>query len=147
MAASDCTRVGDSHRIQCVSICVADLDLSMDEWIVACTMMSEGIDIPRLRVGAYAITITTKLYFRQFLGCITRRTPRPNGVQVRYCYMPADLRITYLAREVEHGQRHNVSGLEPVEKQFDDSEFEMVNLELKPMGKAVNTLDGVIVNG
>ncbi|MGH1490552.1 MAG: DEAD/DEAH box helicase, partial [Acidimicrobiales bacterium] len=34
-------------------------------WIVAVRMISEGVDIPRLRVGVYATTTTTELFFRQ----------------------------------------------------------------------------------
>lgn len=130
---------GASKRIQAFTH-------SSDEWIVACNMVSEGVDIPRLRVGVYATTVTTKLYFRQFLGRITRRTPKPGGAQVGYCYMPADLRITHLAREVEQEQLHYVTGMGPAEKLPSSGEFEMVKLELKPLGGA-NQLDGVIVNG
>lgn len=130
---------GASKRIQAFTS-------STDEWIVACNMVSEGVDIPRLRVGVYATTVTTKLYFRQFLGRITRQTPRPSGVQVGYCYLPADLRITHLAREVEEEQRHYVTGMEPVEKPAPTGEYEMVKMELKPISGS-NQLDGVIVNG
>jgi hypothetical protein len=131
--------MGASKRIQAFAH-------SADEWIVACNMVSEGVDIPRLRVGVYATTVTTKLYFRQFLGRITRQTTRPNGVQVGYCYQPADLRITHLAQEVEQEQLHFVSELDPVDKSNFAGEFEMVKLELKPVSGA-NQLDGVIVNG
>lgn len=137
VALSD--EAGASKRIQAFTH-------SHDEWIVACNMVSEGVDIPRLRVGVYATTVTTKLYFRQFLGRITRRTPQPSGVQVGYCYMPADLRITHLAQEVEQEQRHYVSGLGPVEKVTAPGEFEMMPMLLKPISGS-NQLDGVIVNG
>ncbi|HVW33629.1 MAG TPA: DEAD/DEAH box helicase, partial [Acidimicrobiia bacterium] len=36
-----------------------------DPWIVAVRMVSEGVDIPRLRVGVFATTTTTELFFRQ----------------------------------------------------------------------------------
>lgn len=76
------------------------------EWLVACNMVSEGVDIPRLRVGVYATTVTTRMYFRQFLGRIVRVTPEPAGVQVAYCYLPADLRLKGLAERIEREQRH-----------------------------------------
>ncbi|MEM7803082.1 MAG: DEAD/DEAH box helicase family protein [Chloroflexota bacterium] len=75
-------------------------------WIVACNMVSEGVDIPRLRVGVYATTITTRMYFRQFLGRMVRITPQPNGVQVAYIYLPADPRLRRLAEEIETEQKH-----------------------------------------
>lgn len=75
-------------------------------WLVACNMVSEGVDIPRLRVGVYATTVTTKMYFRQFIGRLVRRTSAPAGMQVAYCYLPADPRLHYLAQEIEAEQRH-----------------------------------------
>ncbi len=75
-------------------------------WLVACNMVSEGVDIPRLRVGVYATTIRTKMYFRQFLGRIVRRTLTPNGAQPAFCYLPADPWLRILAEEIEEEQRH-----------------------------------------
>ena len=34
-------------------------------WIVAVRMVSEGVDIPRLRVGVFATNVATELFFRQ----------------------------------------------------------------------------------
>ena len=82
--------------------------LSGDLWIVACNMVSEGVDIPRLRVGVYATTITTKMYFRQFLGRLVRITPKPDDMQVGYVYLPADERLRLLAQEIEAEQKHVV---------------------------------------
>ena len=41
-------------------------------WLVAVNMVSEGVDIPRLRVGVYATAIITPLYLWQFLGRFVR---------------------------------------------------------------------------
>lgn len=79
-------------------------------WLVACNMVSEGVDIPRLRVGVYATTVTTKMYFRQFIGRLVRRTASPAGMQVAYCYLPADPRLHFLAQEIEEEQRHVLVG-------------------------------------
>lgn len=75
-------------------------------WLVACNMVSEGVDIPRLRVGVYATTVRTKMYFRQFLGRIVRRIPGLRSLQVAYCYLPADPTLTRLAEEIEQEIRH-----------------------------------------
>jgi superfamily II DNA or RNA helicase len=69
-------------------------------------MVSEGVDIPRLRVGVYATTVRTKMYFRQFLGRIVRRIPTLRTLQVAYCYLPADPTLTRLAEEIEDEIRH-----------------------------------------
>ena len=41
-------------------------------WIVAVNMVSEGVDIPRLRVGVYATTAKTAMIFRQIVGRFVR---------------------------------------------------------------------------
>lgn len=58
-----------------------DAQLVIDEfrrgagrWIVAVGMISEGTDIPRLRVCCYLSRIRTELHYRQVLGRILRRT-------------------------------------------------------------------------
>lgn len=75
-------------------------------WLVACNMVSEGVDIPRLRLGAYATTIRTKMYFRQFVGRIVRRQAHVPGLQVAYLYIPADPTLHFLAEEIESESRH-----------------------------------------
>jgi superfamily II DNA or RNA helicase len=79
---------------------------SSTQWLVACNMVSEGVDIPRLRVGVYATTIKTKMYFRQFVGRIVRRQSNVAGLQVAYLYIPADPSLHYLAEEIESESRH-----------------------------------------
>lgn len=79
-----------------------------DAWLVTCRMVSEGVDIPRLRVGVYATTTTTRMFFRQFLGRIVRKY---KGVDnLAYCYLPADPRLQLLAAEVESLQNHSIRG-------------------------------------
>lgn len=41
-------------------------------YLVAVQMVSEGVDIPRLRVGVYATSVRTRLAFRQFVGRFMR---------------------------------------------------------------------------
>ncbi len=52
-------------------------------------MVSEGVDIPRLRVGVYATAAKTPLVFRQIVGRFVRTIPgRP--VEPSWLYVPAD---------------------------------------------------------
>ena len=48
---------------------------SREPWIVAVNMVSEGVDIPRLRVGVYATAAKTPLIFRQVVGRFVRTIP------------------------------------------------------------------------
>ena len=49
--------------------------LAATPWIVAVNMVSEGVDIPRLRVGVYATAAKTPLIFRQIVGRFVRTIP------------------------------------------------------------------------
>ena len=68
-------------------------------WIVTVRMVSEGVDIPRLRVGVYATTAVTELMFRQVAGRIVRkRDDLPEDVdQTAYFFIPKDPDICALA--------------------------------------------------
>ena len=52
------------------------------QWLVAVNMVSEGVDIPRLRVGVYGTNVLTEMYFRQVVGRFVRmshKCQRHNG--------------------------------------------------------------------
>jgi superfamily II DNA or RNA helicase len=71
-----------------------------DPWIVAVNMVSEGVDIPRLRVGVYATAAKTPLVFRQILGRFVRTiTGRP--AEPSWLYIPADRVLRDHAGSVE----------------------------------------------
>ncbi len=80
-------------------------------WLVSVLMVSEGVDIPRLRVGVYATSARTELFFRQVVGRFTRRTPVPRE-QMSHVYLPADPTLKRLAAQVEEERRHALA-LEP----------------------------------
>ena len=84
---------------------IADFASSDRRWLVSVLMVSEGVDIPRLRVGVYATAARTELFFRQVVGRFIRTTPRPRH-QMSYLLMPADPRLKALAREIELERRH-----------------------------------------
>ena len=74
-------------------------------WIVAVNMVSEGVDIPRLRVGVYATVAKTPLIFRQIVGRFVRVIPgRP--VERSHVFLPADGNLRALAAVVETELRH-----------------------------------------
>lgn len=82
---------------------------SRDRWLVAVAMVSEGVDIPQLRVGVYATNKRTDLFFRQVLGRFVRmRNELPNEVdQTAHLFVPKEEGITALAdavtREIGEG--------------------------------------------
>ena len=77
---------------------------SRDPWIVAVNMVSEGVDIPRLRVGVYATAAKTALIFRQIVGRFVRTIPgRP--AEPSWLYVPADPVLRDHAATIEHELR------------------------------------------
>ncbi len=74
-------------------------------WIVAVNMVSEGVDIPRLRVGVYATAAKTPLIFRQIVGRFVRTLPgRP--AEPSWVYLPGDVVLRRHATDVETELRH-----------------------------------------
>jgi superfamily II DNA or RNA helicase len=64
-------------------------------------MVSEGVDIPRLRIGVYATAAKTPLIFRQIVGRFVRTIPgRP--VEPSWLYIPADTVLREHAASIEH---------------------------------------------
>lgn len=71
-----------------------------DPWIVAVNMVSEGVDIPRLRVGVYATAAKTAMIFRQIVGRFVRTMPgRP--IESSWLYMPAEPTLRAHAAEID----------------------------------------------
>jgi superfamily II DNA or RNA helicase len=74
-------------------------------WLVSVLMVSEGVDIPRLRVGVYATSARTELFFRQVVGRFTRRTPAPRE-QMAHLFLPSDPVLKRLAGQIEEERNH-----------------------------------------
>src|SRR3954470_15363372 len=74
-------------------------------WLVSVLMVSEGVDVPRLRVGVYATTARTELFFRQVVGRFVRRTPTPRE-QMSHLFLASDPRLKQLAARVEEERNH-----------------------------------------
>ena len=69
--------VGASDRIK-------DFSDSMDEWMVAVRMVSEGVDVPRLAVGVYATSSSTPLFLRRPLGVLSEVAALASQLQCSY---------------------------------------------------------------
>ncbi len=103
---------GAHHRIE-------QFAHSTSRWLVAVRMVSEGVDIPRLRVAVYATTTTTELYFRQAVGRVVRSTGDTTPAVV---YLPADPRLAAHADRLHRTVTHqltaheipNQNGVEPL---------------------------------
>lgn len=125
---------------------IAEFSADSAPWLVAVDMVSEGVDIPRLRVGVYASVKKTRMYFRQFLGRLVRVTPLPTSTQVAYCYMPADPVFEYLAAEVEEEQRHVIAP-SVIKQAIADEKNKRPLVQVRPLLSVNPGMEAMIVNG
>ncbi len=98
---------------------IAEFSANDRPWLVAVRMVSEGVDIPRLRVGVYATTTSTELFFRQAVGRFVRWQSGRGG-QKAYVYVPDDPRLRAHAFQIAEARRHV---LRPPTQDDDGDEF------------------------
>jgi superfamily II DNA or RNA helicase len=77
---------------------------SDDVWLIVVRKGSEGLDIPRLRVGVYATNILTELYFLQFLFRLVRQLQ--GAKEDAYLYMPAHPKLIEYAKGIREMRVH-----------------------------------------
>lgn len=91
---------------------IAAFGVSEDPWIVAVRMVSEGVDLPRLRIAVFATTTTTELFFRQAVGRVVRWTPGLHGpgarTQPSWFFLPDDPRLRRYSAELAESRRHSL---------------------------------------
>lgn len=75
-----------------------------DMWIVGVAMISEGVDIPRLRVGVYATNVTAPLYFHQFCGRFARVMESRD--ERSFIWVPNDPELTAIALQINEERYH-----------------------------------------
>ena len=124
-----------------------------DPWLVAVRMVSEGVDIPRLRVGVYATTTITDLFFRQAVGRLVRWVAGKGGRQSAHMFIPDDPRIREYALEIKRARRHKLGDAEEGEAEAEETEeteereqldlFQAISAHALPGEAAVFDLESV----
>lgn len=85
-----------------------------DKWIISVGMISEGTNIPRLRVCCYLSQVKTELYFRQVLGRVMR--VHHHSDETGYFIMPAHAKLLeYAQRLAEDIPEHAKVNIEMIE--------------------------------
>jgi hypothetical protein len=77
-------------------------------WLVAVNMVSEGVDVPRLVLAAYATVKRTDLFFRQAVGRVVRRRRQDPGDVVATVFVPGGMIVAgvhYAPAEVDAARR------------------------------------------
>jgi len=113
-------------------------------WLVAVNMVSEGVDVPRLIVAAYATAKRTDLFFRQAVGrVVRRRAADPDDLEATI-FLPADEALKGCAERVEIELRQQVR--DEINRAFEVEtslavarrrDFEPLDAEVQPGGMIV----------
>lgn len=90
------TRVDEARAI------IEQFRSGRDPWLVTVKMVSEGVDIPRLRGGIYATNITTELFFRQ----VVARAMRGGDGNDAWWSIPKDPSIAAYALSMKKERNH-----------------------------------------
>ena len=75
-------------RVQNAKSKICKLRNGRSRWLVSVAMVSEGVEIPRLRVPIYLPNAMTELFFRQAMGRVVRNCG-PQDLTRAYVVMPA----------------------------------------------------------
>jgi superfamily II DNA or RNA helicase len=104
---------------------IAEFADGAEPWIVAVRKVSEGVDIPRLRVGVYATNTSTELFFRQAVGRLVRWHAGLRR-QKAFMFIPDDPRLRTFATQLAEARTHSLKRRE------DDGEQVPVELDELP---------------
>ena len=86
------------------------------DWLVSVNMISEGVDIPRLRTIIYLPKATTELAFRQAVGRVVRKFGNEDISSASFIMPPLSVFETYAKRIEKEMGTSKVFGKKPIEK-------------------------------
>lgn len=92
---------------------------STGKWLVSVKMVSEGVDIPRLRVGVDFSIVKAELWFRQMVGRFVRYL-KDLKEQDAFIFIPADKDKVKLAETIQEERKHALATAKPVQENYTD---------------------------
>ena len=113
------------------------------QWLVAVNMVSEGVDIPRLRVGVYGTNVLTEMYFRQVVGRFVRMQDGLPKPQRAWLYLPKDPVLAHYARQIKAERDHVLEDIMPAGQRDLFGRVTVSTNEYMPL-MAVARMDSVI---
>ena len=78
---------------------------SNERWLVSVKMVSEGVDVPRLRIGVYLTIVKAELFFRQAVGRFVR-VLKDLLYQDAFIFIPQDRDVVKLAENIQVERDH-----------------------------------------
>ena len=115
------------------------------KWIVAVKMVSEGVDIPRLRVGVYATNVRTEMLFRQIIGRVVRRDAHNDDWA--FFFVPKDKKLVEYMEQIKQERNHVIDAMFRRIQREIDTDTERAKSEYIPIDAARNNNDLLIADG
>jgi superfamily II DNA or RNA helicase len=112
-------------------------------WMVAVKMVSEGVDIPRLRVGVFAAATTTPMFFRQVVGRFVRVEPDEED-STAYVFIPDDARLRAEAEDIREQRDHVITEQIEEESRRDRDGDERTTSVFTPLGSTGELRDLIL---
>lgn len=110
-------------------------------WLVSVKMVSEGIDIPRLRVGVYFTITKAELFFRQAVGRFVR-VQKELKEQEAYIFIPQDKDLVKLAETIQEERDHALNEVEKASGAGNGSDTDLFGNEYIPALKGAFSFIG-----
>ena len=132
---------------------INDFKDSAVPWLISVNMVSEGVDIPRIRAIVYATNTSTSLFFTQVMGRGVRNARhKPNDVDTCHAFIPDYRAIVDIANDIEGQITHVIEEIErdtKIDDEYIDGSRERRNLlRLDDLVIDVNSIDaGSIYSG
>lgn len=122
---------------------------SQEQCIVAVNMISEGVNIPRIRVIVYATNVTTFLYFMQVMGRGMRTEPDHDD-PTAWVFIPDDGRFRIFADKLMKECEEALVSREDRVRETNGGAVEQETLWFNPLSASfdnvVATVNGVVIN-
>ena len=95
---------------------------SNEPWIISVRMISEGVDIPRLKTGVYLTTTRTPLFFAQAVGRILRKTS--TDLQEAKLFIPSFKPLLDVVDQFQETRSHFIDTKEEEEQTLEEEYIE-----------------------
>lgn len=100
-------------------------------WLVSVKMVSEGVDIPRLRIGVYFTIVKAELFFRQAVGRFVR-VLKDLLYQDAFIFIPQDREVVKLAENIQTERDHALDEAERAGAPGQDGQTDLFGNEYTP---------------
>ena len=93
------------------------------KWIISIKMISEGVDIKRLKVGLIATNVNSELAFRQFIGRVLRINNLKNEREDATVFIPGFQHMLEMASRIREEAKCGIDSIKEKNEDLDDDDF------------------------